>query len=291
MGVAKGAFKFLLELKKTTNKVQGKILQLGRQSTYVTFDQIEKISKSFNIKLNPSITPSLSFDPDLKQQGFVDDITFFKSLGFDQVESVDFSTYQNPTFVHDFNHPISENYHEKYDVIFDGGTLEHIFHFPNCLENIHHMLKPGGIIIHFSPSHNHVDHGFYMFSPTVYYDYYSTNKYSILKSNIFEYQVEHFKKNWTIYEYQPGKIDHLSYGGWGNKLLGIWFVAEKTESSTTGVIPQQSFYTTLWNAPSSSPSALKQFIKKHPLLYYWVRFGKRLLNRFTKRKPPIIARY
>ena len=112
----------------------------------------------------------------------------------------------------------------KYDVIFDGGTAEHIFNFPQVLKNIHDLLKLGGIIIHASPSHNHVDHGFYMFSPTVFYDFYSVNKFDILKSYIFEYKSDPIF-DWLIYDYKPGAIDHLSFGGWGRDSLGIFFVA------------------------------------------------------------------
>ena len=160
MGVAKGTFKFLLELKTTTDKVHGKILQLGRQCSYVTPKQMKTYATDFNTTLPQNLDIHLSFDPKLNEIGYVDDITFFKSVGFDEVDSLDYSKYEGCSLVHDLNEPIPEEYHEKYDAIFDGGTLEHVFHFPNCLANIHKILKPGGVIIHSSPSHNHVDHGF-----------------------------------------------------------------------------------------------------------------------------------
>ena len=62
-------------------------------------------------------------------------------------------------------------------MIIDGGTMEHIFHIPNVLNNIYRMLRVGGRIIHISPSSNYVDHGFYSFSPTLFYDFYQTNKF------------------------------------------------------------------------------------------------------------------
>lgn len=296
MGVAKGVFKFLLELKTTTDKVHGKVLQLGRQCSYVTPEQMKTFTTYFNTSLPQNLNINLSFDPKLKEIGYVDDVTFFKAVGFDAVDSLDYSTYEGCSIIHDLNEPIPEEYHEKYDAIFDGGTLEHVFHFPNCLANIHKMLKPGGVIIHSSPSHNHVDHGFYMFSPTVFYDYYRANNYNILKSNIFEYSRTHERGRWTIYKYEPGVIDHLSYGGWGKKLLGIWLVAEKLPESTFGTIPQQSFYTKTWNQSSKNShrfKGLKAFIRKTPLLYRLARRANQVLNikSFIKKRPKTIARY
>jgi len=296
VGVAKGVFKFLLELKTTTDKVHGKVLQLGRQCTYVTPEQMKTFTTHFNTSLPQNLDIHLSFDPKLKEIGYVDDVTFFKGAGFDTVDSLDYSTYEGCSIVHDLNEPIPVEFHGKYDAIFDGGTLEHVFHFPNCLANIHKMLKPGGIVIHSSPSHNHVDHGFYMFSPTVFYDYYHANNYNILKSNIFEYSRTHERGQWTVYQYEPGVIDHLSYGGWGKKLLGIWFVAEKLPESTSETIPQQSFYTRTWNqSPNNSHrfNTIKAFIRKTPLIYRIARKANQILNikSFIKKRPKIIARY
>ncbi|MDJ0652101.1 MAG: class I SAM-dependent methyltransferase [Simkaniaceae bacterium] len=295
MGIAKGTFKFLLELKTTTDKVHGKILQLGRQCTYVTPEQM----KTFTTHLNTSsqkLNIHLSFDPKLKEIGYVDDVTLFKGVGFDTVSSLDYSNYEGCSISHDLNEPIPEKYHGKYDAIFDGGTLEHIFHFPNCLANIHKMLKPGGIVIHASPSHNHVDHGFYMFSPTVFYDYYQANNYKILKSNIFEYSRMHERDQWTIYKYESGAIDYLSSGGWGKKMLGIWFVAEKLSESTCGIIPQQSRYTRIWKQGQNDShrfKTLKTFIRKSPLLYRIARRVNQVSNikSFIRKRPKVIARY
>ncbi len=274
--------------------MEGKILQLGRQQVYLTMKQIKKFAAQAGVKVPDDLKPSPSFDPDFATLGYVDDVTLFKALGFDAVESLDLSEYEDCSFAHDLNEPIPEKYHGQYDVIYDGGTLEHVFHFPNCLKNIHHMLKPNGIIIHASPSHNHVDHGFYMFSPTVYADYYAANKYKTLKSNIFEYDQNHEKNRWTIYDYSPGSIDHLAYGGWGSKLLGIWFVAEKTKESTCNVIPQQSFYKRTWNPQTAAKiNPLKQLIKRHKVLYLSAKLLKRLLplKLLKNKKPPVAAIY
>ena len=53
----------------------------------------------------------------------------------------------------------------QYSVVFDGGTLEHVFHFPQALQNCIEMLRVGGTFIQCTPANNFTGHGFYQFSP------------------------------------------------------------------------------------------------------------------------------
>jgi SAM-dependent methyltransferase len=167
--------------------MQGKILQLGRQTTFLRLNKMRQISRQFGLDTQENYLAQFPEETKVSDS----DITLFQSLGFDSVESMDYSDYESPTHVHDFNLPVPDELHEQYDVIFDGGTLEHIFNFPESLKNIYKLLKVGGVVIHASPSSNHVDHGFYMFSPTVFYDYYLSNGFEIIKSYIFEYERRH----------------------------------------------------------------------------------------------------
>ena len=283
MGIAKGATALLYELKKDFG-LFGSVLQLGKQTIHLDQRQLSEIAKKFGFEYfnNKNIK--------------LDDINLFKSLGFDSVKSLDANDYENADIIFDFNKEISENA-EKFDLVFDGGTLEHIFSLPQSLKNIHNLLKVGGRVAHLSPSHNHVVHGFYMFSPTVFWDYYAANKYKILKFYIFEYENDHAGIDWLIYEYAPGSIDALSYGGWGTSLLGIWCVAEKLPESTCDVIPQQGGYVKTWNTQPTQKMGLnriskikilfKNFIRPHQTLY---KILYKLLSAKPS-KPNVMNRY
>jgi hypothetical protein len=233
MGIAKIAFSLLAELKRDYPVLGGTVLQLGRQTVMVNPIKILDVLNHFGIKS--------SIDLNLLDRG-VNDIVLFKSLGFDPVESIDFDDFEKPTHTHDFNYPIPETFHEKYDAIYDGGTTEHIFNFPESLRNIYKMLKVGGIIMHVSPSNDYVDHGFYAFSPTVFYDYYRVNGFEIIKSCIFEVKPEINKC--VVYEYNPEKASFIPRNGFGELL--VWFVARKIDSSTCGVMPKQHMYVQAW---------------------------------------------
>jgi SAM-dependent methyltransferase len=179
---------------------------------------------------------------------------------------------------------VPKDYWGKFDVIYDGGTAEHVFHFPQVLKNIHLMLKENGVIIHVSPSHNHVDHGFYMFSPQVYYEYYHTNRYAIKTSQVFEYSPR-YNDPWTVYHYQPGALDRLAYGGFGSKMLAIHLVAQKTADSTSCVIPQQGGYVTAWKAEHKTSSSPKR--KVNPIK----RLGISLYKKMRRHAPGPLKRF
>lgn len=240
MGIAKGVCHLLSETKRDVPEFEGKILQLGRQHTFLTLEQLHTIVRKFGIDTQP-----LNREADNKRA--CDDQEVFGALKFEKVESLDYSSFENATHVNDLNLPVPAELHGNYNVVFDGGTMEHIFDIRMVLKNIHDLLKVGGVIVHAAPSSNHVDHGFYMFSPTLFQDYYEANGYDIRKSYIFEYTTDHDQDPWIIYDYKPGSIDHLSFGGWGGeKLLGVFFVAVKTELSSSNVVPQQFVYRQAW---------------------------------------------
>lgn len=235
MGISKSAFRLLLEEKKRGNLAGKKLLQLGRQHVFFTFSEALALLKEANMPI-PQVTCHLSFKEELRKLNYIDDHTVFSLLGFEQVHSLDVSSYENATYVHDLNLPIPQELAEGYDAIFDGGTTEHVFSPPQVFANIHALLKKGGVVVHASPSHNHVDHGFYMFSPRLFAEYYSSNSYRILTSYFFKYSS--MKSPWHVYTYKVGCLDRFSLGGFGKQMLGVWYVAQKQEISSCA-FPQQ----------------------------------------------------
>jgi hypothetical protein len=93
----------------------------------------------------------------------------YRLLGASEVESVDASGYENATHVHDLNTPIPEHLKRRYDFVDDGGTIEHVFHFPQAIKNCMEMVKVGGSLQLHVPANNMSGHGFYQFSPDLFY--------------------------------------------------------------------------------------------------------------------------
>lgn len=95
---------------------------------------------------------------------------FVEVLGATTCHSLDVSDYQQSEIICNLNHPVAQVYIGQYDVVFDGGTLEHLSNLPTALTNIFSLLRKGGIYYFGGPCNNWVDHGFFQFSPTFYSD-------------------------------------------------------------------------------------------------------------------------
>lgn len=88
--------------------------------------------------------------------------TVFNILGFKSVISVDLNERADIRL--DLSQPIPFEYHAKADLVFDPGTLEHIFDVKMAIENINFFVKKGGVVSHMSPI-SFYQHGFFNFNP------------------------------------------------------------------------------------------------------------------------------
>jgi len=220
---------------------KGSVMQLGRHTIYLKMIMLKSYAAMHGLNLR-EVAPVLSNYEPCAELGYIDDITFFSALGFDTVHSCDVSDCDASTFNFDLNLEVPDHFHNKYDVIIDSGTVEHIFNLPQVLRNIHLMLKPNGRVIFMAtPTNNYVDHGYYMFSPVLLYEYYLANRYEIHSSFIINHTQTWFDDSCEIIYYQPGVFDPYSYGGCGTtgKMMATWLCVEKNEHSVCSVIPQQ----------------------------------------------------
>ncbi len=94
---------------------------------------------------------------------------FLAAAGAAPVVSVDASDYEGAALIHDMNIPVGDELCERFDLVVDGGTMEHVFAPPVALANMMKMLKVGGSLIIWSPANNLCGHGFYQFSPEFFY--------------------------------------------------------------------------------------------------------------------------
>jgi hypothetical protein len=95
--------------------------------------------------------------------------SLMRFLGAKVVESIDNSAYENATHIFDMNNPAPAHLHGNYSVLIDGGSLEHIFNFPQAITNCMNMIQVGGHYIGLSPANNFFGHGFYQFSAELFF--------------------------------------------------------------------------------------------------------------------------
>lgn len=77
----------------------------------------------------------------------------------------------------DLNGPVSLE--RQYQLVMNLGTAEHVFNVAQVFKTIHDYTAPGGHMLHGLPFSGWVDHGFYNFQPTFYWDLAITNQYKI----------------------------------------------------------------------------------------------------------------
>jgi len=81
----------------------------------------------------------------------------------------DASDYEGAENIYDFNRPMPWEFKSRYSVVLDGGTLEHVFNFPQALYNCMRMVEIGGHFLTITPTNNYSGHGFYQLSHEVFF--------------------------------------------------------------------------------------------------------------------------
>jgi hypothetical protein len=85
------------------------------------------------------------------------------------------------------NRPITETLKGKFSVVIDAGTLEHVFNYPVAIKNCMEMLQAGGHFISITPANNFMGHGFYQFSPELFFSVFKLNNgFEIVKLLVCE---------------------------------------------------------------------------------------------------------
>jgi hypothetical protein len=165
MGMTLESCRFLVEA-RCSGLVPGRVLTLGRQSLWVCPERlVELLDKVF-----PGASPPerqqwrAALEPPARRFE-----TFLRLLGASTVEAADASAYEGADRLHDFNHPIPPEWEQQYDLVLDGGTLEHIFNLPVALANCMRLLRVGGRLLLYTPANNYCGHGFYQFSPELFF--------------------------------------------------------------------------------------------------------------------------
>lgn len=161
MGINLNGLRFLLYA-----KAQGadfsKTAMLGRQGLHLAYEQFcHVICNEFGY-----IVPKPQLQKMYKYH-YADELLYY--LGAEEVHSFDASDYEGGTHIHDFNLEIDSAYFENYTCLIDGGSLEHIFNFPIAVKNCMNMLVKGGCFLGITPANNYPGHGFYQFSPELFY--------------------------------------------------------------------------------------------------------------------------
>jgi len=212
---------------------------------------------------------------------------FLEFLGASSVTSFDASEYENASVIHDLNQPIGDEYRSRYTAVLDGGTLEHIFNFPAALKNCMEMVKPGGHFLSITPTNNFPGHGFYQFSPELFFNVLDgPNGFEMREMIMFEDRVG---APWYRVSNPKTVKDRVTMVNARPTYLLV--IAQRTaEVPIYRSFPQQSDYSAAWQTPGDDkavrPPGNNSWTKRLWRRLSGTAMPKRLDERFFERFDP-----
>jgi hypothetical protein len=208
-----------------------------------------------------------------------------RHFGATLVDSYDYSGYEGATYVVDLGRPIVPQ--QQYDTILDCGTAEHVFDVAQALRNLSSLCTPGGQIIHVLPANNFCGHGFWQFSPELFFSLYSdASGYS--GTEVFLADLRDKNKWFEVEQPKDGRRAEVTSSG---PLYVMCMTTKLGEILSANI--QQSDYVHHWDRSAFAPQlqselarTLKTMIKTRPSLHrFAVRTrasAKRILDQITK---------
>jgi SAM-dependent methyltransferase len=138
-------------------KQRRRVLALGVPEIGATVDQLKGM-----------------FGPEIQEASYQG---LMGQLGFAEIVSLDVSKYEGCEIVQDLNVPLKVR-PGQFDLVIDNGTIEHCFNVGQAFFNAKKLCAKGGVIFHNNPA-NWFGHGFWNFSPCVYFDFYAANGFEV----------------------------------------------------------------------------------------------------------------
>lgn len=94
------------------------VITIGCQELHLTDKQLQKECVDFAV---PFDMGKIAGDDSRYSE------PFFSLLGAQTTESIDNSDYENATIIHEMNNPLPTEFKDKFSVMADAGTFEHVF--------------------------------------------------------------------------------------------------------------------------------------------------------------------
>jgi SAM-dependent methyltransferase len=162
MGFDVQGVRFLLRASRSGVRFHNTAM-LGRQQLFLDPASLQRILEGFGMRSTDAEATRILTEAD----GFAEPL--LRLLGAEQICSVDASSYEGASVVHDMNLPIPDSLKNVFSVVLDAGTLEHVFDFPRAIKNAMEMVEEGGHLLLMTPTNNFMGHGFYQFSPELFF--------------------------------------------------------------------------------------------------------------------------
>jgi hypothetical protein len=292
MGVSRVTAEYLIAARKEGVRFD-RTLTIGRQNLFAGPHWAWKKLTAAGVE--PAIPKRDYLDAFEESKWFADPL--LRALGATELSSLDASGWEGAEIVHDLNRPVPDQLHQRFSLVYDGGSIEHVFNVPTVLRNYMEMVEVGGHLIVQTNADGHMGHGLYQFSPELFYRVLSA-------------------ENGFVVEHVTAMVDDVAWGRLSNvaipyELRGPWYdvadpaqVRERVVLECEGPVvlhvqarrveavpvlqspPQQSDYAATW-AAAEAPAAphperlrerLVHKLPAHAEMELWWGIAPRLLG-------------
>ena len=208
----------VLECRNIIKNENPEAIDLGSQTSSISSTFISSLIHQ-NSKLKDSQKKNLE---NLKNKNGFSTKDYFQSIGFSNYKSIDINgVYESYQF--DLNKNISKtyNFNQKYDLVINNGTGEHVFNQYALYLNFHNLTKTDGIMLNILPFIDWINHGFYNFNPIFFADLAASNKYKIEKISLANRDGAELKLDASDYEIMFEQIKPRINDSKFNKMIEI----------------------------------------------------------------------
>lgn len=255
MGLDDKATQFLLASRQLGVSFE-QTATIGRQRLYITKSGLAKRLSAFGITTTSETAQRLLEEA----QGYSEPL--FRLLGATRTESFDASDYEGASCVLDLNQPIPSEREAAFTAVVDSGTLEHVFNFPEAIRNCMQMVQLGGHLLSITNVNNLAGHGFYQFSPELFYRVLSeSNGFTVTRLLVTETSSPHWYEVTDPVDAR-GRVQLRTF-----RPTYLCVVAQRTAIKPIFTVPpQQSDYVSQWHAADGNTAThIKTAEGLHPI--------------------------
>lgn len=211
-------------------------------------------------------------------------------FGATSVDSIDNSDYEGATIVADLNQPMPPDNSTGYDSVLDFGCMEHIFDVRQAMSNMTSLCRVGGTILHILPANGYCGHGFYQFSPELFFSYY-TPQNGFAGTEVFLADLLDTNHWYKVTPPSNGRRVNIRSG----REICVIVYTERVAQCPAGTI-QQSDYVHEWSTPATAirrdwkpaRAAIREWLFGIPLL---TRFAHDLDSALSPKAPKRLGRH
>lgn len=171
------------------------------------------------------------------------------SLGYAECESLEISDRADQFLDLNLPQPDDSPLAQRYDLVLDSGTTEHVFDVKEAMFNTASLVRPGGRVVHFNPVQGYCNHGFVLMQPTLYFSFYEANGFALRYCAILEYLDEQQRSARLVPV--PRDYNNLRFASAADCLIVA--VAERLDDRPRSrfEVPMQAFYRRIYEAKAA----------------------------------------